>query len=86
MVGSTRLYLLSSVAKSLAGVCLKEVWRFDVDAQLWNRLDEPPWNPRRGAIPVVCEGLGCFFWGKGNGEAEYFFAQLFRSWNLDWVS
>jgi len=47
----------------LAGVCLKEVWRFDVDAQLWNRLDEPPWNPRRGAIPVVCEGLrfGMFF-------------------------
>jgi len=49
----------------IGGVCLKEVWRFDVDAQLWNRLDEPPWNPRRGAIPVVCEGRLLLVGGTG---------------------
>lgn len=78
----------------LAGVCLKEVWRFDVDAQLWNRLDEPPWNPRRGAIPVVCEGLGfgmffyvfvVIFLGKGKGEPAYFLHNCLIL-ELDWVS
>ena len=37
----------------IGGICLKEVWRFDVDLQRWLRLEQPLWTPRRGSIPVT---------------------------------
>ncbi|CAK9055102.1 unnamed protein product [Durusdinium trenchii] len=49
----------------IGGICLREVWRFDVDLQSWDRLEEPPWTPRRGAIPVVCEGRLLLVGGTG---------------------
>ena len=48
--------VLVCLSQNPSGICLREVWRFDVDLQSWDRLEEPPWTPRRGAIPVVCEG------------------------------
>ena len=42
----------------LAGVCLNDVWRFDVDSRTWECLPEPSWQPRRGSLPVVVAGVG----------------------------
>ncbi|CAE7532980.1 unnamed protein product [Symbiodinium natans] len=42
----------------IGGVCLNDVWRFDVDSRTWECLPEPSWQPRRGSLPVVVAGVG----------------------------
>eukprot|EP00439_Symbiodinium_sp_Y106_P079517 s1237_g18.t1 len=42
----------------IGGVCLNDVWRFDVDTRTWECLPEPSWQPRRGSLPVVVSDAG----------------------------
>ncbi|CAJ1398504.1 unnamed protein product [Effrenium voratum] len=49
----------------IGGVCLNEIWRFDVDLACWEKLPTPSWSPRRGAVPVVIEGQLLLVGGTG---------------------
>ncbi|CAE7274300.1 unnamed protein product [Symbiodinium pilosum] len=55
----------------IGGVCLNDVWRFDVDSRTWECLPEPSWQPRRGSLPVVIGGAegtrGCVVLVGGTG-------------------
>ncbi|CAL1173611.1 unnamed protein product [Cladocopium goreaui] len=73
----------------IGGVCLNEVWRFDVDEKIWNLLETPPWSPRRGAIPVVCEGRLLLVGGTGldaHPVREVWAADMQRWYPVNWQS